>query len=120
VARQYTGKEVHGIVDEGRTGRLIGRRILRRGLGNPKKRVVEFRNFGMEMYARGFQGGGEYMRGRIHNSVSALDYGASYYVAPSIDDSSDPVGDSGGADANVVPIQSHHGHDPEAGDFPSS
>jgi hypothetical protein len=33
------------------------------------------------------QQGIEYMRGRIHNSVSALDYGASYYVAPTVEGS---------------------------------
>jgi hypothetical protein len=59
----------------------------------------------MEMYVKGFGVGGEYMRGRIHNSVSALEYGASYYVAPTVDLGTDADGDGLSVDsAPVDPI----------------
>lgn len=86
MARKYTGKEVHGVVDEGRTGRLIERGVLRRGLGNAKSRVKQLKDFGIEMYVKGFEQGGKYLRERIHNSVSGLDYGAGYYVAPTVEE----------------------------------
>jgi hypothetical protein len=82
MARKYTGKEVHGVVDEGRTGRIVARMALRRGLGNPKKREKALREFGLELYLSGFKQGGEYMRGRIHNSTVGLDYGHGYFVQP--------------------------------------
>jgi hypothetical protein len=112
--RKFTGHEVRGVVDEGRTGRIVARRILRKGLGNPKKRVRDLREFGLELYIKGVQFGGEYMRGRIHNSVAALDYGPGYFVQPEILEEvngespvlqcSDPESDGGLAGAVAVDI----------------
>jgi hypothetical protein len=82
--RTYTGKEVHGVVDEGRTGRIVARRVLRRGLGNPKRRLRDLQQFAFEMLSKGMMQGMEYMRGKIHNSVAGLDYGPGYYVQPEI------------------------------------
>lgn len=101
MARKHTGP-AHVIVDEGKTGRIIGRRILRRGPGNPKNRVRTLREFALELFQRGFVKGAEYMVGRIHNSVAGLDYGPGYYVPPVVEEEigesriNEAVGDSHG------------------------
>jgi hypothetical protein len=125
MARIYTGKEVHGVVDEGRTGRLVARRVLRRGLGNPKRRLRDLQMFAFEMMSKGMQQGMEYMRGRIHNSVAALDYGAGYFVPPVIEEDnapegqcSDPMADGPLSDgpAAVLPTEAGDGVDKFGGD----
>ena len=75
----------------------MARRILRRGLGNHKRRVKDLREFAMDMYVKGVVQGSNYMRGRIHNSVSALEYGRGYYVAPTVEseDGHGRINDSG-------------------------
>jgi hypothetical protein len=80
----------------------------------------ELRDYGLEMYVNGFTKGGEYMRDRIHNSVTALDYGGSYYVAPTVEPDVIPEPDLADADTGVAGWSPSGGTDPEAGAFPSS
>ena len=137
MARKFTGTEFHGVIDEGRTGRIIARAALRRTLGNPKKRMADLTAFAFDLYARGYQQGAEAFRGRIQNSVAALDYGGGYYVAPTVEtedgqrraDNPDTVlatpcdGAVGSKQhfPEAYTVDRHRGYtDPEAGSFPSS
>lgn len=74
MARKHTGPE-NVVVNEGRTGRIIARRILRRVLGNPKKRQRDTEALAQEMFSKGVNVGADLMQGRIVNAAAHLTYG---------------------------------------------
>lgn len=64
-----------------RVDRIVVRKQLRALLGAPKRQIEGLAQFAAGMMTRGKA----IENGRIHNSVAALDYGASYYVAPTVE-----------------------------------
>lgn len=74
-------KTDHGLVNEGRTGRIIARRALRRGLGNPKKRHRDLAELMNEMFFKGVLKGRKLENLRIIYATAGMEYGESYPVA---------------------------------------
>ncbi len=73
-------KTEHLLVDEGRTGRIIARRALRRGLGNPKKRARDLAELMQEMFFKGIKQGKTLENLRITYATAGMEYPADYVV----------------------------------------
>lgn len=70
----------HRVVNEGRTGRIIARRALRAGLGNPKKRKRDLAELLFEMFMKGVQQGKTLENVRITYATAGMDYPEGSYV----------------------------------------
>jgi hypothetical protein len=80
MSRKQTNGGEHLIVDEGRTGRIVGRRALRTGLGNPKKRKRDLAQLLFEMFMKGVQQGKTLENTRITYATAGMDYPEEYNV----------------------------------------
>lgn len=75
-------KTPHRLIDEGRTGRIIARRALRRGLGNPKQRARDLAELMQEMYFKGVNQGRSLEKLRIQYATAGYSYGEGYGISP--------------------------------------
>jgi len=98
----------HMLVDEGRTGRIIARRALRRSLGNPNKRSRDLAELMQEMFFKGISNGRKLENLRIAYSTAGMEYGEGYPVDSSVPEpvvgpvpESDPRTDY--ADGDAIP-----------------
>ncbi len=82
-------KTEHRLVNEGRTGRIVARRALRRGLGNPKKRNRDLAELMQEMFFKGIQQGKQLENLRITYATAGLTYPSEYAVV--VEPVADPV-----------------------------
>ena len=67
-------KVEHFVVNEGRTGRMIGRRMLRNTLGNPKTRAKKLNEQLEQAFATGVRFGAEVQKAKILNAAAGLTY----------------------------------------------
>jgi hypothetical protein len=72
----------HRVMTEGRTGRKIGRNLLRGTLGNPKHRAKDMDVLAEEWFSRGFLRGAQAQCEKVELSTCMLSYGEGYVVEP--------------------------------------
>jgi hypothetical protein len=68
------------VMTEGRTGRKIGRHLLRNTLGNPHHRAKDLAALAEEWFSRGYKRGVQAQRDKLDLSTCLLSYGEGYIV----------------------------------------